>query len=116
MKKSLRTSNASCQDLSQREGIGPYIWKYRERGMEDGREREHSPEAVDAVDRLEVRGLDVLDTQPATQTHTRTHTLCNDSEDMNVCVHARECVCVGALSQFQRFRAEEGETDMMSRK
>lgn len=83
---------------------------------EGGRERrkgEHSPEAVDAVDRLEVRGLD---TQPATQTHTRTHTLYNDSEDMNVCVHARECVCVGALSQFQHFRAEEGETDMMSRK
>lgn len=79
-------------------------------------EREHSPEAVDALDRLEVRGLDVLDTQPATQTHTRTHTLYNDSEDMNVCVHARECVSVGALSQFQRFRAEEGETDMMSRK
>lgn len=62
------------------------------------REGKHSLEAVDAVDRLEVRGLDVLDTQPATQTHTHTHTLYNDSEDMNVCVHARECVCVGALS------------------
>lgn len=92
----------------------PYFWKDRERGRrERRREGEHSPEAFDAVDRLELRGLD---TQPATQTHTHTHTLYNNSEDMNVRVHAREYVCVGTLSQFQHFRAEEGETEMMCRK
>lgn len=105
-KTTLRTNHASCQDLSQRKG-GVQATFLEERGGD-------SPEAVDAVDRLEVRGLDGLDTQPATQTHT----LYNDSEDTNVrvCVEERVFVfgyyrslSVSAQRRARRTRCPESE-------
>lgn len=49
----LRKNNASCQDLSQRKGGDCAI--FLEINTQSERKTEYSPEAADAIDRLEVK-------------------------------------------------------------